>query len=167
MRRRGTGFDAVEAQLNEAMRELMAMTGAPEVPSRPVAVFVYDDGCGPCSRFVTFMRSRIDGDRVRFMGGRAYRGPGAELTDRTALLVTDQGVRIEQDAIGGLLRRARWPWCWLGRIIVWRPLRTPARKVYRWVAGARHRLPVSACALDLPEAPSPAPQADQPPSRHG
>lgn len=133
----------------------------------PVDLFVYDDGCGPCSRFVAFMRSRIDGDRVRFMGGRAYRGPGAELTDRTALLVTQEGIRVEQEAIGGLLRRARRPWCWLGRIIVWRPLRTPARKVYRWVAGARHRLPVGACALDLPKAPSPAPQADQPPSRHG
>lgn len=110
-------------------------------------LFVYDDGCGPCSRFVALMRPRVD-EGMRFVGRRSYRGPGEELSERTALLVAGERVHVEHEAIGGLLRHAGRPWCWLGGVILWPPLRGVGRAVYRRVAAARHRLPVGACTLE-------------------
>lgn len=68
-------------------------------------VFVYDEDCGFCTRFVDVVRARC-ANRVKFLASRRYEGPGAEMTESAAILVAEGGgdIRAGAAAIGRLLR---------------------------------------------------------------
>lgn len=102
-------------------------------------LFVYDQDCAFCQRFVDAVRPHCAG-AVDFVGSRDYEGAGAEWTGASSVLVfrTPPRVCVESEGIGELLRLSdSRALRLLGRLILAPGCARVARVVYRWVAGHR------------------------------
>ncbi len=128
------------------------------IPRHPL--LFYDGHCGLCHRAVLFVLAHDEAARFRFapLGGQTFLAeiPPAmrvNLPDSLVLLEPDGRVRVEFDAVRGLLLHLGGGWRLLGRLAGLVP-RVLGDLGYRFVARIRHRLfrrPDAACPL-LPPA---------------
>lgn len=140
--------------MDAALLIMLPMSAASQTRS----IILFDGDCAYCSRWVLWILRRDRHAQFRFAASRSeaarevltrcgWSGPPPE----SVVLVADQKVVTNSDAVIGIACRLGWPWkaAAIARLIP-RPLRDA---LYRRVAANRHRLggSATACLVPTPE----------------
>ncbi|MEU1126508.1 DUF393 domain-containing protein [Streptomyces sp. NPDC005899] len=131
-------------------------TGERDDPGRTRPVLVYDGDCGFCTSSVRaverFLRPRCARVPWQWADLEAL-GTTRERAEHEVLWVTPAGtVHGGAQAVAKLLLRSRGGWPVLGALLCLPPASWAAHRMYRLVAGNRHRLPGGTAACALPAA---------------
>jgi len=125
-----------------------------------MGLLVFDGDCAFCTSAVAFARRWVNGDTEAVPW---------QLTDLDSLGLTEQSCAAAVQyrdcrgrwfsagrAVSALLRDARPPWSWLGRLAALPGVAWTVDRLYAFVANNRHRLPGGTPACRQPDA-SPSP----------
>jgi len=120
-----------------------------------MGLLVYDGDCAFCTSAVAFARRWID-PRAEAVAWQLADLASLGLTEeqcRDAVQYRDRHGRWTSAgaAVIALLRDARIPWSWLGRIAGLPGMSWLVERAYAWVARNRHRLPGGTPTCQLPQ----------------
>jgi predicted DCC family thiol-disulfide oxidoreductase YuxK len=128
------------------------------------ATFIYDGDCGFCSRTAEQLRKlRLDADIVSWQQTdlAPFGLTEAEVIEAAQWVAPTGEIASGHAAIAAALRNAGGVWVIPGWVITAPGISLVSRRLYRWIAANRYRLPgaTGACAAHAPTSSVPPPQA--------
>jgi len=119
-----------------------------------VVTLLYDGDCAFCTRMARLGTRLVPSVALRPLQSVDLEDVGVDeprAQTEIPFVTADGAVSYGSDGIANALIANGRRTAWIGRLLLTRPVRPIARRVYRFVARHRHRLPGGSAACELPQ----------------